>query len=233
MPEIWVFEEAMRRYKQQFLVTNFLADVIDRLLRVSKGGLHVTLETRRDVAQPGRQGQPRVWSELYSYNPHLYFKVLFSLDYALSSGKLPSEDEYPDWSPAPALPDSEPPASQSSQFTPMSADKSSLCVYQSLGLATLPVPPEQYEYEGLNLNNYSETYPFCQTHLSESLFGEESSTVNKDSGCTDITPLTTSTDSSDPWMATDCTETGTETDNGQSVTDVLSFMLQYSCPAIG
>jgi hypothetical protein len=233
MPEIWVFEEAMRRYKQQFLVTNFLADIIDRLLRVSKGGLHVTLETRHDVAQPDRQGQPQGWSELYSYNPHLYFKVLFSLDYALSSGKLPSEDEYPDWSPAPTLPDSEPPASQSSQFTPMSADKFSLCVYQSPESAPFPVPLEHFEYEGCNLDNYSESGLFCQGHLSESLSGGAPGTAGNDCKCTDIAPFTTYTNSSDPWMPADRAEGGTETDNGQSVTDVLSFMLQYSCPAIG
>jgi hypothetical protein len=222
----------MRRYKQQFLVTNFLADIIDRLLRVSKGGLLVTLETGHGVvAQPDRQGQPRGWSELYSYNPHLYFKVLFSLDYALSSGKLPSEDEYPDWSPAHSP--SEPSASQSSQLPPISADKTSLCVHQSLGLAPLPVPPEQSDYEGLNLDNYSESGLVSQGHLSESLFGEASGAAGDDNGCTDIAPFTTYTNSSDPWMSADCTEGGTETDNGQSVTDVLARMLQYSCPAIG
>ncbi|KAJ0417990.1 hypothetical protein BJY00DRAFT_325262 [Aspergillus carlsbadensis] len=230
MPELWVFEEAMRRYKQQFLVTQFLTDTINGLLRVSKTELHETVENTHNTAQLGRQGQPQEWSELYSHNPHLYFKVLFSLDYAMSSGKLPSEEEYPDWSPVQLPP--QPPAPQSPRLTPLAMDKTNLCVYQSLESIPPSVPPEQYEYERWNRNNYIETYRFYQPPLGESVFAEDCGTVENNEA-TDIGPFTACTNSSDLWTDPDCTGAAAETDNGQSITDALAFMLQYSCPAIG
>ncbi|KAL2840639.1 fungal-specific transcription factor domain-containing protein [Aspergillus pseudodeflectus] len=227
MPELWVFEEAMRQYKQQFLVAQFLTDIIDRLLRVSKGELDETRKNPHDIAQPERQNQPQEWSELYWQSPHLYFKVLFSLDYAMSSGKLPSKEEYPDWSPAQLGP--QPSPAQSPRLTPLATDHTSLCVYQCLEPAPFPVLPEQSAYEGWNLDIYNETDRFCQPLLSESVFGEESATAEKDNECTDMTSMSPS----DLWEAAACTGSGSGSDNDQAITETLLYMLQYSCPAIG
>jgi hypothetical protein len=227
MPELWVFEEAMRQYKQQFLVTQFLTDVIDRLLRLSKGELDETRKNPHDIAQPEGQNQPQEWSELYWQTPHLYFKVLFSLDYAMSSGKLPSKEEYPDWSPAQLGP--QPPPSQSSRLTPLATYHTSLCVYQCLEPAPFPVLPEQSAYEGWNLDNYNETGRFCQPLLSESVFGEEPDAAKKVNECTDMTSMSPS----DLWEAAACTGSGSGSDNDQAITETLLYMLQYSCPAIG
>lgn len=48
--------------------------------------------------------RPKSWIDFVNTQPNLYFRLSVSLDYALSKGKYPSEDELPGWVTNPSQP---------------------------------------------------------------------------------------------------------------------------------
>ncbi|KAL3482046.1 hypothetical protein BJX99DRAFT_253169 [Aspergillus californicus] len=89
---------AMRQYEHRFTSAKFVSELVCKVLRQTDciRQLRPMASDTGDNASDANSSPTASWTDAFSRNPQLYFKLLFSLDYSLSLGKLPSLQELPD-----------------------------------------------------------------------------------------------------------------------------------------
>jgi hypothetical protein len=134
--DLWYLAQAMRQYGRRYQFAKFVTDAVHKVIHVFNEDWQSSWSHPAE-SHPGRVSpqaeHPRAWRDLYMQDPHLYFKLLFSLDYALSYGKMPSPAKFLSWSlgqpSVSQLPHTSPPNGAS--LTSLRGPSSSSAVYLS------------------------------------------------------------------------------------------------------
>lgn len=92
----------MKQCRHRFAFVDVVSDIKDKLLQLVDSDQHLT-GSSSDAPDANRRisrtpnARPESWLGFVRTQRQLYFKLSFSLDFALSKGKYPSENELPSW----------------------------------------------------------------------------------------------------------------------------------------
>ncbi|KAL2828848.1 fungal-specific transcription factor domain-containing protein [Aspergillus pseudoustus] len=221
--------EAMKQYGHRFRFAQFVSEIVCKVLRLMNGGMFAA----SPPGMPEEAGnRPRAWSELYLYAPQLYFKLLFSLEYSLSWGKVPSAQQFPDWSRTTSVSRATP--SPKSHKSPSANRRLSVGLNNQVpryemqpGLAGFGQNPVSAWMAGEEWESLLSLPPV----LSAPVYcGEATAPENDDEVTIALaSPSVMSPEKIQPLPRV----SAAGSDGCESISDTLSFMLQYSCPAIG
>ncbi|KAB8238954.1 transcription factor domain-containing protein [Aspergillus alliaceus] len=223
--------EAMRQYERRFSFAKFVTEIVRKVVQLVD---HESLSKPRSpinnisglsgLAAPTPNHPPRSWSETYSQNPQLYFKLLFSLDHFLSYGNVPSPGEPPDWFLGQSPPQPNKPLEATDQEN---GDLEPLTMSRAFSpdLFGRSVPSK------CPSNEQRETFQSIAPSLSPPVYPEtspqpehEHTTAGSQSNLSSLFSDDTNTHFND---------IGVDAGDAQPMFDTLSFLLQYSCPSIG
>jgi hypothetical protein len=106
-----VYQETMKQCGHRFDFVGIVSGIITKLLQqvdfeessafrsINTASSNASLPVLRTPT-----AFPKSWTEFVNTQPNLYFRLSASLDYALSTGKYPSEGELPGWIVNPSRP---------------------------------------------------------------------------------------------------------------------------------
>lgn len=106
-----VYLETMKQCGHRFDFVGVVSGIITKLLQLvdfrKRSAFSSNNTATSDTNLPVSRTPaicPKSWTEFVNTQPNLYFRLSTSLDYALSKGKYPSEDELPGWIVNPSQP---------------------------------------------------------------------------------------------------------------------------------
>ncbi|KAL2843046.1 hypothetical protein BJX68DRAFT_244262 [Aspergillus pseudodeflectus] len=234
MQDLSVCAEAMKQFGHRFRFTQFVSDIVCKVLQLLNGAswsVSVPRRNRNPAGEPTTvevESRPQAWSDVYLQTPQLYFKLLFSLEHSLCWGKMPSSAELPDWSRGhSASSHNMTPRLSKSPSHGRDVGRRADQVQRSRSIARLPQegPSQWISHEQWN------SLLSIPPSLPEPVYGEDLTGLHNNDGIS-FSLLNT------PAISHDRHETsldtgGADSDGGETISDTLSQMLQYSCPAIG
>ncbi|KAL5332602.1 fungal-specific transcription factor domain-containing protein [Aspergillus crustosus] len=238
MRELSYCAEAMRQYASRFQFAQFVSGIVCKVLQLLDATSNPAAMSRargnileEDMVEG--ETRPQTWCELYIENPQLYFTLLFSLDHSLAWGKVPTSHELPDWSLSRRSPrvDRSP-----QQLNRSSADKRRLSVTPGLRHGVSELSPTIIDL-GENMtsswmsNDQWESFLSISPRLTERIYFDDSPRLGMEQA---TSPVALSTSAIFPDKPEEFPgSNGDDAQDCESISDTLSFMLQYSCPAIG
>jgi hypothetical protein len=231
MRELSYCAEAMRQYASRFQFAQFVSGIVCKVLQLldATSSPAAMSRARGNILEEGMfegETRPQTWCELYIENPQLYFTLLFSLDHSLSWGKVPTSHELPDWS--------------------LSRRSSRVEQLNRSSLSLTPGLRQRHEVSELSpaiidlgenmasswmSNDQWENLLSMPPRLTERVYCEDSPSLGIEQATSPVALGTSAVIPDQPE-----TLPGSNRDDAQeceSISDTLSFMLQYSCPAIG
>jgi hypothetical protein len=238
MQDLSVCAEAMKQYSHRFRFAQFVSDIVCKVLQLLNGtswSVSVPRGNSNASAESNTvevESRPQAWNDVYIQTPQLYFKLLFSLEHSLCWGKMPSSAELPEWSRAhSASSHSTPPRLSKSpsgkgRLTGASRPSNSLGRISPVN-TTLPQDASSHWISHEQWNNLLSLPP----SLPDPVYVEDLMQV-LGNGEMPFSLSNLSAISHDGPQSSHHTW-GAESDGGETISDTLSQMLQYSCPAIG
>lgn len=238
MRELSYCAEAMRQYACRFQFAQFVSGIVCKVLQLldAASSPAAMSHARGNILEEGMcegETRPQTWCELYIENPQLYFTLLFSLDHSLSWGKVPTSHDLPDWSLSRRSPrlDRSP-----QQLNRSSADNRRLSVTPGLRHGVRELSPTIIDL-GENMtsswisNDQWESLLSIPPRLTERVYCDDSPRLGIERGTSPLALSTSAIIPEQPEALPD--SSGVDAQDCESISDTLSFMLQYSCPAIG
>jgi hypothetical protein len=228
----------MKQYSHRFRFAQFVSDIVCKVLQLLNGASWSVSVPRGDqnpTAEPSRaevESRPQAWSDVYLQTPQLYFKLLFSLEHSLCWGKMPSSAELPDWSRAHSAASHSPPLrlskspSGKGRLTGASRPVNSLGRVSPVN-STLAQDASSQWISHEQWNNLLS----LPASLPDPVYGEDLTHVLGNSDMPFALPNLSAISHDGPRTSLDTG--GADSDGGETISDTLSQMLQYSCPAIG
>ena len=103
------YSETMKQCGRRFDFVGVVSDVVSKLLQLVDFSHRSTCPSNNAAVDNLRMSRtpcprPGSWVDVVSTHPQLYFRLSVSLDFALSKGKFPSENELPGWITNPSPP---------------------------------------------------------------------------------------------------------------------------------
>ncbi|KAL5342223.1 fungal-specific transcription factor domain-containing protein [Aspergillus crustosus] len=220
--------EAMKQYGHRFRFAQFVSEIVCKVLQLLNGKKGVApLDGPEEAAT-----RPCAWSELYLQAPQLYFKLLFSLEYSLSWGEVPSTQQFPDWSHTPGASrasisprlNKSPPARRRLSGTPNQLHRSGI-------MAPGPAALGQTVASRWMASDEWESLLSIPLALPAPEYCADRPVLDDHNALSFSTPSPLAASCEEVQVSPQASAAGS--DSCESISDTLSFMLQYSCPAIG
>ncbi|KAL3490723.1 fungal-specific transcription factor domain-containing protein [Aspergillus germanicus] len=238
MQDLSVCAEAMKQYSHRFRFAQFVSDIVCKVLQLLNGASWSVSVPRGNANSSAEsttvevESRPQAWNDVYLQTPQLYFRLLFSLEHSLCWGKMPSSAELPEWSRAhSASSHSTPPRLSKSPsgkgiLTGASRPSNSLGRISPVN-TTLPQDVSSHWISHEQWNNLISLPP----SLQDPVYVEDLTQVLGNSDMPFSLPSLSAISHDGPRTSLDAG--GADSDGCETISDTLSQMLQYSCPAIG